>query len=164
MSEDRNSLIGWALDCYQQPGVMSTLLALQDECGLDVLLLLASAWLWTQGRRVSHEDMLPMLAQQQSWQDQVIKPLRLVRRKLKQDESAQSLYQQVKAVELEAELLQLRRLEPLFAELSVPVRLPLVEQLGVLAQVQGGGESGERLQALLDQYAAAVADFSSTAA
>ena len=39
------TLARWSEQTYAQEGVASTLLALQDEAGEDVLLLLLAAWL-----------------------------------------------------------------------------------------------------------------------
>ncbi|HIQ52267.1 MAG TPA: DUF2390 domain-containing protein, partial [Pseudomonas pachastrellae] len=47
------TLARWSEQTYAQEGVASTLLALQDEAGEDVLLLLLAAWLWQQGRTLS---------------------------------------------------------------------------------------------------------------
>ena len=161
MSEDRDSLVSWAQALYRQPGVMVTLLTLQDECGADVLLLLASAWLWKQGLGVPAFAWPTLVAQQQPWHEEIIQPLRQVRRTLKRQDGVDTLYQQVKAVELEAELLQLGRLQRWALTLSKPVSGTLLAQLGLLMAVGGGLDQGERLHVLLDQYAAAVARFSS---
>lgn len=163
MSEDQAGLTAWALDGYPQPGVMVVLLALQDEFGLDVLLLLSTAWLWSRGRSLPAGRLSRLLARHSPWQAQVVTPLREVRRKLKPDAAAQQLYQRVKAVELEAELLQLERLQQWLEELSVKQQVPLAEQLRELSVAMRGDESDARLQSLLEQYAAAIIGFSSPA-
>tara|TARA_R110000751_G_scaffold70086_5_gene142178 strand:- start:4894 stop:5388 length:495 start_codon:yes stop_codon:yes gene_type:complete len=163
MSEDRNGLTEWALDCYRQPGVMPSLLALQDEFELDVLLLLTTGWLWSCGRSLPSGQLPRLVAQQLPWQQQIVAPLRQVRRNLKPDVEAQTLYQQVKAVELGAELLQLGRLQKYAEDLSGSQAVALLDQLWALSVAQGGNKADTRLQSLLEQYAAAITCFSSPA-
>jgi len=160
MNEDRTGLTAWALACYRQPGAMPSLLALQDEFGLDVLLLLTTAWLWTLGRSLPAAQLHTLEELHAPWQDKVVIPLREVRRQLKQDIQAQVLYQQVKALELEAELLQLERLQGPAMALSVAQASELMDQFGVLvAHETNAAHSDQRLQNLLAQFAAAVAGF-----
>lgn len=163
MRKDQGGLTAWALDGYRQPGVMPALLALQDEFGLDVLLLLNTAWLWSRGCSLPVGALGGLLARHSPWQAQVVMPLREVRRKLKPDAAAQELYQQVKAVELEAELLQLGRLQVWAEELSVRQQVALTEQLRELSVALLRRKGDARLQSLLEQYAAAVISFSSSA-
>ena len=103
---------GWL---YVQPGMQARLLALQDEAGQDVLLLLAACWLGQ--RRVSSAPELwaALHAAQTPWREKVIQPLRGVRRYLAGIPPGAALYEQVKACELSAEWHQLAVLERLCA-------------------------------------------------
>tara|TARA_R110000764_G_C10867179_1_gene367369 strand:- start:8 stop:514 length:507 start_codon:yes stop_codon:yes gene_type:complete len=167
MSEVNPDLRSWALDCYAQPGIAPALLALQDECAQDVLLLLAVTWLWSQGRRVPGQSLAWLVSQHSPWQQQIIDPLRLVRRRLKQDSVTQGLYQQAKRLELDAELLQLTRLQEWALEVAVSGAGELREQLQALCAARQL-TCDERLESLLAVYAAAAeaatqTGFSSTA-
>lgn len=99
---------GWL---YGQPGLQSLLLELQDEAGLDVLLLLTACWL---GQRPANADAAlwrSLHASQTLWQARVIAPLRQVRRALADEPATSHLYEQVKACELAVEWHQLAVLE-----------------------------------------------------
>lgn len=101
---------GWL---YGQPGIEALLLELQDQQGADVLLLLLACWL---GRTAVPADSAlwqTLHAQQTPWRQQVIDPLRQVRRSLATNSQAAALYQQVKACELASEWYQLEQLEML---------------------------------------------------
>ncbi|MEH6563776.1 MAG: TIGR02444 family protein [Halopseudomonas sp.] len=155
MKAPGSDLSEWAQRCYGQPGVAPALLALQDEGGQDVLLLLVITWLWAQGKHVPSQHLPRLLDQQRPWQQQVVSPLRDVRRRLKQHADAHRLYKQVKEVELAAELLQLGRLQVWVLEMSAAEAGSLLEQLRALCAAQLSIES-EHLQVLLQDYAAAV--------
>ncbi len=101
---------GWL---YAQPGIQELLLGLQDEHGEDVLLLLTACWLGTHGLQADPALWGELKAVQQPWRDEVIVPLRQVRRRLAGDSACRSLYEQVKACELAAEWQQLGVLEAL---------------------------------------------------
>ncbi|CAO3417910.1 TIGR02444 family protein [Azospirillum argentinense] len=107
MSE--NPLWDFSLAVYGRPGVSAACLDLQDRLGQDVNLLLFAAW----GGMACNAD-LPAgeLARIDSavapWRDEVVRPLRAVRRRAKGEDDA--LYKRLKAVELEAERVQQDRL------------------------------------------------------
>lgn len=106
-----SSLSEYALWLYQRPGVQPLLLDLQDSADADVLLLLLACWL---GRaKVQPDAQLWHLLreQQRPWRQQVIEPLRQVRRSLAGNTQTAQLYAQVKACELAAEWHQLEQLE-----------------------------------------------------
>lgn len=97
---EQNPLWDYALACYSKPGVQQSALRLQDEFGLDVLLLLADRWLATQ------EQGWPVDAQQSlqtyfAWRDDMVVPLRTLRQRL--DKSTQPLREQLLTAELSAE-------------------------------------------------------------
>lgn len=101
---------GWL---YARSGMQQLLLGLQDEAGQDVLLLLTACWLGRQQAVADPQLWQRLQASQLPWRQQVIAPLRQVRRALAGAESAADLYARVKDCELAAEWYQLERLERL---------------------------------------------------
>lgn len=103
----------WEFACalYAKPGVAQACLALQDEHGADVPLLLAAIWHGAAGRGVlSAVRARRWKATARAWRTQIVGPLRQARRALKPHEAA-DLYAAVKRAELAAEKLQLAALE-----------------------------------------------------
>ena len=106
----------WHFACalYAKPGVAPACLALQDEYGADVPLLLAALWHGRCGRgRLSAARAKRWKAIARAWRSQIVAPLRQARRALKASEvpEAAELYAAVKRAELAAEKLQLDALE-----------------------------------------------------
>ncbi len=103
-----NPLWQYSLDVYARDGVEALLLRLQEDCGLDVNLLLYAAWLGT--RRVAltpaHRD--DVLAATCEWRAEVVVPLRELRRRLRDIAAAGGVRERIKALELEAEAEQQR--------------------------------------------------------
>jgi uncharacterized protein (TIGR02444 family) len=120
-SEDRQigALWSFAVAFYQRPGLEPLLLAMQDEDGLDVPLLLALLYAGTQGIELAREQLGALHQLAAAWQTKAITPLRSARRALKAplggpvDAAQESLRAQIKAAELDAERLLLNRLEDL---------------------------------------------------
>jgi uncharacterized protein (TIGR02444 family) len=114
----------FSLRFYRQPGVADACIALQDGCGVDVNLLLFLLWLATAKRGVAHGDVEALYAKTVPWRDDVVAPLRTVRRKLKagsalvEAAAAEFFRTRIKAVELEAERLQQEALFALAASLA----------------------------------------------
>jgi len=100
----------FSLDFYRRPGVAPACLVLQDECGVDVNLLLLLLWLARAKRQVSVEEVRAIEASSAAWSRMVVAPLRAVRRTLKQGSSfvaaTEPLRIDLKAIELEAERLE----------------------------------------------------------
>lgn len=110
MSKTTIGLPQWAQWLYARPGAAPLLLALQDECDEDVLLLLMAIWLWLQRRALPPEQWSALQQEQGAWRQAVILPAREARRALADDPRSQALYQIAKRAEVEAELSQLARL------------------------------------------------------
>lgn len=114
----------FSLDFYRRPGVAEACLALQDGDGVDVNLLLFLLWLATAKRRVSAGTVAAVAARAERWREDVVRPLRALRRRLKDGSdlvaagAAEALRTRIKAVELEAERLQQEALYALAAELA----------------------------------------------
>lgn len=114
----------WTFACtfYARPGVETACLALQDA-GADVCLLLTGLWLDRHG--TPHDSNLELQLRQISvpWQKDVVEPLRQLRQSWRaaaqQDEELAQLREQLKRLELEAERMQLQRLEVLTSSWSV---------------------------------------------
>ncbi len=100
MEEERAAAFWrWSLASY--PKVEQTLLVLQDRYGADVNLVLFCAWIG----RLTPEALEAAEAVARPWREDVVEPLRRLRRQLKQRPEAAGLREQVKAAELEAERL-----------------------------------------------------------
>jgi uncharacterized protein (TIGR02444 family) len=102
----------FSLRLYRQPGVADACIALQDECGVDVNVLLFFLWLAADKRLVPAPKARAVCEQAALWHDDVVAPLRAVRRKLKggstlvERNTAELFRTRIKATELEAERLQ----------------------------------------------------------
>lgn len=106
------SLWSFSLSLYAAPGVAEACLTAQDRHGADVNLLLWAVWLASQGHDLTAAEVAEAEAATRPWREEVIWPLRAVRRRLKTgplpapDAATESLRMQVKAAELEAEKAQ----------------------------------------------------------
>jgi uncharacterized protein (TIGR02444 family) len=102
----------FSLRFYRQPGVADACIALQDGCGVDVNILLFLLWLATAKRRIGIGEVEAVCAKAGPWRDDVVAPLRSLRRRLKdgapliERNLAELFRTRIKAVELEAERLQ----------------------------------------------------------
>lgn len=98
----------FSLRFYGLPGVAPACLRCQDEAGADVNLVLFLLWRAASGVRLAEAEIASAEALVRPWRDQVVRPMRAVRRALKTapfDDSG-GLRAQVKAAELDAERLQ----------------------------------------------------------
>lgn len=96
---------------YARPGVAEACLALQERHRLDVNLLLFCAWAGSNGRRLDGGDIGLLRSAAWPWQDNVVAPLRSARRWLKQqrtlpEDLGEAFREEVKALELQAEMLE----------------------------------------------------------
>jgi uncharacterized protein (TIGR02444 family) len=102
----------FSLGFYRQPGVADACIALQDECGVDVNVLMFFLWFATQQKEVTAKQARAVWEQAAMWRDHVVAPLRSVRRKLKEGvplvphDIAEFFRTRIKAVELESERLE----------------------------------------------------------
>lgn len=112
MTEAGSPFWRFSLEFYRRPGVAEACLALQDEAGVDVNLLLFLLWQASLGRRWSEWDVASLDGVVRPWREMAVLPLRAVRRALKTPPAvpgaaqAERFRDRVKAVELEAERLQ----------------------------------------------------------
>jgi uncharacterized protein (TIGR02444 family) len=110
----------FSLSVYRVAGVQEECLRLQDSAGIDVNLLLLSAFIGAvHGVLPSEQDLRGAIATVAQWQNGVVGPLRATRRALKQLAPpqgvppllVQGLRADVKSIELEAERIEQLALE-----------------------------------------------------
>ncbi|RJF89850.1 TIGR02444 family protein [Oleomonas cavernae] len=120
------------------PGVAAACIALQDEAGADVNLVLLAAWAGaSRGRAVTAVDFAEAPGKQ--WHEEIIRPLRALRRTAKShtgpiaDPAVEALYHQLLACELGAERIRQAELhrwaDPRFP--AQPPRLGLAPRRGL---------------------------------
>jgi uncharacterized protein (TIGR02444 family) len=102
----------FSLHFYRQSGVSDACIALQDDCGVDVNLLLFLFWLASDGRQLTADEVQNLDDKVRSWRELTIIPIRDVRRRLKgaptlvEQGKQEAFRNKMKAVELDAERLQ----------------------------------------------------------
>ena len=102
----------FSLQFYRQPAVADACIALQEQSGVDVNLLLFLLWQATRQRTFSPDEVATLEARIGPWREATVVPLRAVRRALKSPPAlvapatAEAFRTRIKAVELEAERLQ----------------------------------------------------------
>lgn len=112
----------WAVAAYGREGVAEACLELQDEHGQCVPLLLWAAWRGRSGAHITGDVAEQAAALCRIWSDEVIAPVRGVRRRLKTplmdgDELVRlPLRENIKAVELAAERALMEQLQALPGE------------------------------------------------
>jgi len=111
---------GFSLVVYGAQGVEPECLALQDKFGLDINLLLLCAFVGAMhGIALTADDIATARAGVSAWHEDIVKPLRAARRRLKTfalpdaraTDAAAQLRTRVKAVELESEYVEQLLLE-----------------------------------------------------
>src|SRR6202035_3059538 len=102
----------FSLGYYRGAGVSEACLELQDNCGVDVNVVLFLLWLASQKRALAADQIRSVADKVRPWQIDVIGPIRALRRMLKSDAplldkgSAELFRTKIKAIELESEKLQ----------------------------------------------------------
>ncbi len=153
----------FSLGFYRRPDVSQACIALQDECGVDVNLLLFFLWLATARRRVSPETARAVCVEAAPWCDDVVAPLRAIRRRIKEGPAlvehgvAQAFRAKVKALELESERLQqealFARAAGLATESAATVEAAAHANVAAYEQVVGRPFSQDAVSALLGALA-----------
>jgi uncharacterized protein (TIGR02444 family) len=116
----------FALAVHDVDGVPAACVLLQDRFDLDVNVLLLGAYIGVQGKTLAAEDVAAARAVVDAWHDEVVRPLRAVRRRLKSgpapapDARTASLRRHVAGSELDAELVELDELGRWADELEAP--------------------------------------------
>ncbi len=94
----------FALRFYARPGVAAACLALQDEAGADVCLMLRLLHLATDRMAAQAASVAALDAAARPWREAVVHPLRGIRRWLRDSHAdADALREAVKSAELDAE-------------------------------------------------------------
>lgn len=103
----------FALSIYARPGVAEACLALQNDAGVDVMLLLTVTFAAVKQRVLLAPDDIRALDEAcRPWRDQIVRPLRTIRSGLKTGPQpapsvpTEQFRSQVKALELAAEKLE----------------------------------------------------------
>jgi uncharacterized protein (TIGR02444 family) len=143
----QNPLWDYATTIYGTRGVASACVELQDRFGFDVNLLLYAAWLAHSQRRLVAEHLIALEASVGDWREQVVRPLRRVRRQLRVMGGASDLHTGVKALELQAEREQVDRMYAFFrsAEALPVVKQALSDNLEAVAKFTCPGAEGWEL-------------------
>jgi uncharacterized protein (TIGR02444 family) len=98
-----NPLWKYSLSVYGKSAVEPILLRLQDDFGADINMLLCCCWVAAEGKELVEEDLQGLMQVSARWRAECILPLRLMRRFLKSQQQLESMYKQVKTLELDAE-------------------------------------------------------------
>jgi uncharacterized protein (TIGR02444 family) len=103
----------FALELYAEPGISEACLRLQNECGVDVMMLLMTTFAAVRrGIVLTPSDVAAMDAACRDWRERIVLPLRALRTMLKSgpapapNEQTEKLRSSIKAAELSAERLQ----------------------------------------------------------
>jgi len=113
----------FSLGYYRGAGVSEACLELQDNCGVDVNVVLFLLWMAAQKRTLDAAQVKALADTVRPWQVDVIGPIRALRRKLKGgapllDKGSAELFRtKIKALELESERLQQEAMSALAAGL-----------------------------------------------
>jgi uncharacterized protein (TIGR02444 family) len=146
MSSGNEGLWAFALRLYGAPGVSDACLVLQDESGVDVPVLLFSAWLASSSVAMTQSELARIDGLVKAWRDEVIKPLRAVRRRLKTGPhpapgpQTEDLRTGVQAVELASEKIALALLEAEGAALAGAASGPAGDNLSLVVRYFREGE------------------------
>jgi uncharacterized protein (TIGR02444 family) len=101
-----NAFWQFSLAVYAAPGVADECLALQERYGVDVNVLMFSAWIGSERKiQLTPEDIGAIAAVVTPWHESAVKPLRSVRRYMKglSQSNIDNLRARVKGAELAAE-------------------------------------------------------------
>jgi uncharacterized protein (TIGR02444 family) len=156
----RQSLWAFSLGFYGLPGVASACLRCQDEAGADVSLLLLLLWRAADGVSFDTAAIADLDSGVADWRENVVQPLRGVRRFLKSETSAASgvLRERIKAAELESERQELealaRRVAHVGQALTQPGEQAARHNLAAYAAATGHALPGAAVEELVTALAA----------
>jgi uncharacterized protein (TIGR02444 family) len=120
----------FALRVYDLPGVKDACLKLQDEQGLDVMILLCNLWIGVSRGTLPQPALAALMDIGGQWQASVTTPLRRTRRRLETDIPAAlhgatgTIHRSVRDAELMAEHLVAQLLERSLQSLATPTPPP----------------------------------------
>lgn len=154
----------FSLRFYGRPGISDACVALQDGAGADVNLLLFLLFLADHGIQVSAADIARLDGAVAQWRDTVIKPLRSLRRALKQGVDfipgpvSETFRAQIKRMELESEQIEQHRLEEFMTGLGSPAqsRMAAAEASLALYSATLQAPAAQAIQTILHCFAGFV--------
>jgi uncharacterized protein (TIGR02444 family) len=153
----------FALDIYARPGVADACLTLQNEAGIDVMMILMVIFAAVRHRRsLSREEIRALNDVCRPWREQIVWPLRKMRVGLKTGplrapcEETEQFRSKIKSLELSAERLQNQLMAenlPLWPPDEEPItperlRALLVEVVTTFSEKQG--------QDLTDRFSSSI--------
>jgi uncharacterized protein (TIGR02444 family) len=128
MTEHPDEFRRFALRLYGGVGVSQAALLLQDRCGADVNVVLLAAFVGAaRGSSLSASEFQAARDRTRQWQREVVGPLRVLRQRLKDgpapapNPATAELRDRVKALELDAELIELDDLSDFLTRLVDPL-------------------------------------------
>ncbi len=101
-----NSFWRFSLAVYGRGEVAKECLGLQDAYGIDVNILLFCAWLGTQSVALNREDIEAASRTVAGWHEDIVRPLRAVRQRVKDFSDDEKLRASIKGIEIEAEQIE----------------------------------------------------------
>jgi carboxymethylenebutenolidase len=116
----------FALALYQRPGVADACLDLQNRHELDVNVVLFAAFVGSTGQTLTTADLDLAHRQVDAWHQQVVRPLRAVRQRLKTgpvpapSQATGNLRRRLAQLEIEAEMIELDQLATLVPQADAP--------------------------------------------
>ena len=119
-----NKLWSFALTVYQRDAVAPACLNLQEQCQIDVPLMLCAVFACLQGKAISNEDLTQLHDLAGPWQSDIVQSLRHIRTRLKTGPKpapnavTEDLRNKVKAAELAAEKIQLEMMQAWVSQLA----------------------------------------------
>lgn len=164
----------FCLKLYARPGVAEACLALQERFGANVPLLMCGAWLGLRQAALSEADADTLAATVGDWHREVVEPLRKIRTRLKsgpppaRSQETDALRDRVKAIELQAERIEIDHLQtlalPFAPQAELAVRPAIEANLLSILRLTGDGREAEALLKVVGDEAAHLdASASSTA-
>lgn len=127
MTSQESEFRQFALSVYAVDGVSSAALLLQDGTDSDVNVLLLAAYIGAvRGRAFRAQDLVAARRRTQRWNREVVRPLREIRTRLKTgpapapNSATDELREQVKALELAAELIEINELSLIPIDFEAP--------------------------------------------
>ena len=153
-----NPLWDYSVATYKLDEVAQLCLDLQDGFGIDVNLLLYAAWLGHMERCLCDAHLTELDALVTDWREDVVKPLRQLRRQLYGLSAAEGIRNEIKVLELRAERQQQDMMYGFYQQASPlsPGAGSLSENLACVARFSSPQEVGwagplERLSAILSE-------------
>jgi uncharacterized protein (TIGR02444 family) len=158
----RSDLWSFAVSLYGAQDVSKACLFLQEESAVDVPVLLFAAWSGRRSVALSQDDLRDINGTIGAWREEVILPLRVLRKRLKSgprpapDKRSETLRNAIKAAELSAERIELKELEAQGRRLSKTSGASPLENMLIAVRYYRKADLDERSIAAVNKIAAAL--------